>query len=60
MSVTAFQQFWVELSLAELLDASEVKRTEDDDCVKWLIPIAILRQKKQWECLDFGFEHAHT
>lgn len=25
--------------------------------VQWLIPIPIMKQKKQWECLNLGFEH---
>lgn len=32
MIVTAFHQFWVELSLVELVDANEVKRTEEGLC----------------------------
>lgn len=40
------------------MDANEVKRTEEDYLCEMAHPNCYYEpKKKQWECLDFGFEH---
>lgn len=51
--VTAFQQSWVELSLAELVDANEVKRTKEHDLCKMAHPNCYYETKKAMGVFTF-------